>query len=170
MRIFWKRLGSGEPDSGEYQRFDKNGKEVWINASYNPVFDPNGKPYKVVKYATNVTESKIKNSDFEGKIAALNRTQAVIEFELDGTIIKANDNFLSTVGYTLDEIKGKHHRIFYDTDYVATKEYEDFWSKLGSGEPDSGEYQRFDKKGNEVWISASYNPVFDPEWETPQSC
>ncbi|WP_339388702.1 PAS domain-containing protein, partial [Vibrio caribbeanicus] len=159
---FWKKLGSGEPDSGEYQRFDKNGKEVWINASYNPVFDPSGKPYKVVKYATNITESKLRNSEFEGKIAALNRIQAVIEFELDGTIIKANDNFLATVGYTLDEIKGKHHRIFCDPEYTSTQEYTDFWKKLGSGEPDSGEYQRFDKDGNEVWINASYNPVLDP--------
>ncbi|MCY9843177.1 PAS domain-containing methyl-accepting chemotaxis protein [Vibrio caribbeanicus] len=159
---FWKKLGSGEPDSGEYQRFDKNGKEVWINASYNPVFDPNGKPYKVVKYATNITESKLRNSEFEGKIEAINRIQAVIEFELDGTIIKANDNFLATVGYTLDEIKGKHHRIFCDPEYTSTQEYTDFWKKLGSGEPDAGEYQRFDKDGNEVWINASYNPVFDP--------
>ena len=159
---FWKKLGSGEPDSGEYQRFDKNGKEVWINASYNPVFDPNGKPYKVVKYATNITDSKLKNAEFEGKITAINRVQAVIEFNLDGTILSANENFLATVGYSLDEIKGKHHRIFCDAEYAATKEYADFWKKLGSGEPDSGEYQRFDKKGNEIWINASYNPVFDP--------
>ena len=86
----------------------------------------------------------------------------MIEFELDGTIINANDNFLATVGYTLDEIQGKHHRIFCDPEYTSTQEYTDFWKKLGSGEPDSGEYQRFDKDGNEVWINASYNPVLDP--------
>lgn len=160
---FWQKLGRGEYDSGEYKRFDKSGKEVWINASYNPIFDAEGKPFKVVKFATDITQSKLKNADYEGKMNAISKAQAVIEFDLQGNILTANENFLKTVGYTLEEIKGKHHRIFCDPSYVNTHEYSSFWQKLGSGVFDSGEYKRFDKTGKEVWINASYNPIFDAE-------
>lgn len=160
-KSFWEKLARGEFDSGEYKRLDKNGKEVWINASYNPIFDDNGKPYKVVKFATNITEGKLKNADFEGKIAAISKAQAMIEFNLDGTIITANENFLKTVGYTLDEIKGKHHRMFCEPEYTNSHAYKVFWDKLGSGEFDSGEYKRLANGGSEVWINASYNPIFD---------
>lgn len=160
-QLFWQKLARGEFDSGEYKRFDKNGKEVWINASYNPVFDENGKPYMVVKFATNITASKQKTAEYEGKMSAISKAQAVIEFNLDGSIIVANDNFLLTLGYTLDEIKGKHHRMFCDPAYTSTLEYQNFWQKLGQGEFDAGEYKRFGKNGKEIWINASYNPIFD---------
>ena len=160
---FWKKLGSGKLSSGEYKRFAKDGSEVWINASYNPVFDAEGKVSKVVKYATNITEQKVKAADHESKINAIDKSQATIEFTLDGTILTANDNFLATVQYSLDEIQGQHHRIFCDKEYVKTKEYKDFWKNLGKGEFASGEYKRFAKDGSEVWINASYNPVFDAE-------
>ena len=159
---FWEKLGKGEFEAGEYKRLDKSGKEIWINASYNPVFDPSGKPYKVVKYATDVTESKLRNAEFEGKMTAIGKSQAVIEFNLDGTIITANENFLSAVGYTLKEIEGKHHRIFCEEEYASSAEYAQFWEKLGKGEFEAGEYKRLDKSGKEIWINASYNPVFDP--------
>ena len=136
---FWKNLSSGGTDRGVYRRLKKTGEDVWINASYNPVVNADGVAYKVVKFATDITESKIRNAEYEGKIDAINRVQAVIEFTLDGTILDANENFLSTVGYTLDEIKGKHHRIFCDPDYASTKEYADFWKQLASGKPDAGE-------------------------------
>lgn len=158
---FWNKLGQGEAFTGEYKRFGKDAKEVWINASYNPVLDANGKAYKVVKFATDITDSKLKTAEFEGKINAISRAQAIIEFNLDGTIIHANDNFLTTLSYSLDEIKGKHHRIFCDEGYTTTSDYKAFWEKLGRGEFESGEYKRFGKNGEEVWINASYNPVLD---------
>ena len=160
---FWAKLAEGEFEAGEFKRFDKSGKEVWINASYNPIFDADGNPYKVVKFASNITESKMKNAEFERKIAAISRAQAVIEFELDGTIITANENFLSTVGYSLEEIEGKHHRIFCDPEYTASDDYRDFWNKLREGSFHSGKYNRYGQNGKEVWISATYNPILDAE-------
>jgi methyl-accepting chemotaxis protein len=160
-QAFWQKLGRGEFDAGEYKRFGKSGKEVWINASYNPILDANGKPYKVVKYATDVTAAKLRTAEFEGKIHAISKAQAIIEFTLDGTIIAANENFLKTLNYSLDEIKGQHHRMFCDPNYTSTPGYQAFWQKLGRGEFDTGEYKRFGKGGKEVWINASYNPIFD---------
>lgn len=158
---FWQKLGRGEFDSSEYKRFGKAGKEVWINASYNPIFNSHGKPFKVIKFATDITKAKLQSSEYEGKMNAVSKAQAIIEFNLDGTIITANENFLNTVGYTLEEIKGKHHRIFCDPNYVNSMEYQLFWQKLGRGEFDSAEYRRLGKGGKEVWINASYNPILD---------
>ena len=159
---FWRNLGDGEFAAGEYQRFGKGGKEIWIQASYNPIFDPNGQPYKVVKFATDVTATKIERSDFEGKLEAIGKAQATIEFDLDGNILTANENFLNTVGYSLEEIRERHHRIFVDPAYAADPEYQQFWKDLKGGQYKSGEYQRFGKGGKEVWIQASYNPILDP--------
>jgi methyl-accepting chemotaxis protein len=160
-RAFWEKLGRGEFDSGEYKRITKSGKEIWIQASYNPIFDLNGKPFKVVKFATDITAAKLKNADFQGQINAISKSQAVIEFNMDGSVINANDNFLKTLGYSLDEIKGKHHRMFCESSYGNSSEYRSFWEKLGRGEFDSGEYKRLSKSGKEIWIQASYNPIFD---------
>lgn len=158
---FWAKLARGEFEHGEFRRLGKNGQDVWINASYNPVMDADGKPYKVIKFATDITASKQQNAEYEGKIKAVAKAQAVIEFELDGTIIDANENFLATMGYSLAEIKGKHHRIFCEEEYAASPEYKQFWEKLGSGKYNSGEYKRVAKGGREVWLNASYNPIFD---------
>jgi methyl-accepting chemotaxis protein len=160
---FWAKLGRGEFDHGEYKRRARDGREVWINASYNPILDADGKPYKVIKFATDITASKRRNADYEGKIDAISKAQAVIEFRLDGTILDANDNFLKSVGYTLDEIKGKHHRMFCLPEYAQSEEYAQFWQKLGQGQFDSGEYKRVTKDGREIWLNASYNPIFDAE-------
>ena len=160
-RQFWEKLGRGEFDSGEYKRLGKGNKEIWINASYNPVFDENGKVYKVIKFATDITASKMKNAEFEGKINAINRAQAVIEFNLDGTVLSANENFLTTVGYSMEEIKGKHHRIFCEGSYTASSQYVLFWDKLARGEYDSGRYKRISRAGKNIWILATYNPIFD---------
>lgn len=162
-KAFWTKLGRGEFDVGEYKRFGKGGKEVWINASYNPIFDASGKTVKVVKFATDITAAKLRNAEFEGKMEAIGKSQAIIEFKPDGTILTANDNFLQVTGYSLDQIKGKHHRIFCDPTYVASAEYRAFWEKLGRGEYDTGRYKRFGNGGKEVWIQASYNPILDME-------
>ena len=160
-RDFWAKLNRGEFQAAQYKRFGKGGKEVWIEASYNPLMTGGGKPYKVVKYATDVSKQKAMFADLNGKVEAMSRSQAVIEFELDGTIITANDNFLKTLGYTLEEIKGKHHRMFAEPAYAESAEYRAFWAKLGRGEYDAGQYKRIGKGGKEVWIEASYNPILD---------
>lgn len=162
-RIFWDRLGRGEYDAGQYLRIDKSGNEIWLQASYNPIFDAKGRIMKVVKYASNITEEQIQKADYSGQLAAISKAQAVIEFELDGTIITANDNFCNTVGYSLAEIKGKHHSMFVDPEHSRTIEYKQFWEKLGSGQFDAGQYQRVAKGGAELWLQASYNPIFDPK-------
>ncbi len=158
---FWQKLARGEFVAGEFKRVGKGGKEIWINASYNPILDMNGKPFKVVKFASDVTQAKLRTAEFEGKVNAISKAQAVIEFNLDGTVIYANDNFLKTLGYTLDEVKGKHHRMFCEDSYTATAQYTAFWQKLGRGEYDAGEYRRVGNNGKEVWINASYNPILD---------
>ncbi|MGD9065806.1 MAG: PAS domain S-box protein [Desulfobacterales bacterium] len=158
---FWQKLGRGEYDAAEFKRLTKGGQEIWLRASYTPVFGMEGKPVKVVKFATNVTASKLQTAEYEGKIEAINRVQAVIEFELDGTVISANENFLHIFGYRLEEIVGKHHRIFCDTGYADSPQYAKFWQKLGRGEYDAGEFKRINKDGSEVWLQASYNPIFD---------
>jgi len=158
---FWQGLARGEYQSAQYRRVAKGGREIWLQASYNPLLDRHGKPVKVIKFATDITEQKNLSADQAGKIAAISRAQAVIEFGMDGTILTANENFLSTLGYRLDEIVGKHHRMFVEPSYGASREYEDFWAKLRSGEFIAAEFKRFGKGGNEVWIQASYNPVFD---------
>jgi methyl-accepting chemotaxis protein len=159
-REFWGKLRNGEFQSAQYKRLGKGGKEVWIEASYNPLLK-NGRPYKVVKFATDISKSKALFADLNGKVEAIGRSQAVIEFNLDGTIITANQNFLSVHGYTLDEIKGRHHSMFADPAYKASAEYKQFWEKLNRGDFDAGQYKRLGKGGKEVWIEASYNPVRD---------
>ncbi|MBA6234109.1 MULTISPECIES: methyl-accepting chemotaxis protein [unclassified Colwellia] len=160
-RLFWESLNRGEYESKEYKRLGKGGKEVWIQASYNPILDLNGKPFKVVKFATDVTAQKLINADFSGQISAISKSQAVIEFNMDGTIITANDNFLSALGYRLSEIQGQHHSLFVEAAHKSSIEYQQFWQKLNRGEFDSGEYLRIGKGGKEVWIQASYNPILD---------
>ena len=158
---FWEKLNRGEYESKEYKRLGKNGKEVWIQASYNPIMDLNDKPFKVVKYATDVTEQKLQNADVAGQLDAIGKAQAVIEFNMDGTIIKANDNFLNTLGYSLEEIRGKHHSMFVETAFKNSAEYQQFWERLNRGEYEASEYKRVGKGGKEVWIQASYNPIMD---------
>ncbi|MGV8832902.1 MAG: methyl-accepting chemotaxis protein [Devosia sp.] len=158
---FWERLRRGEFNAAEYKRIDKGGKEVWLEASYNPVLDAAGKPFKVIKIATDVTAQKLVNADRTGQLAAISKSQAVIEFDLNGTILTANENFCATMGYRLDEIKGQHHRIFAQPEFAASDAYRQFWSALGRGEYQTAEYLRLGKGGKEVWLQASYNPIFD---------
>ena len=158
---FWARLGRGEYQTGEYKRIAKGGRVVWIQGAYNPIFDAKGKPFKVVKYATDVTRQKLANADFTAQIAAIGKSQAVIEFELDGTIRCANENFLKAMGYTLDELKGRHHGLLVDESHRQSQEYKEFWARFARGEYQAGEYRRIGKGGREVWIQGAYNPIFD---------
>ncbi|WP_462157030.1 methyl-accepting chemotaxis protein [Pseudoalteromonas sp. GB56] len=158
---FWQRLGRGEFIADEFKRVSKNGEDVWIQASYNPVLDKQGRVLKVVKVATDITQNKLKTAELEGQVDAIGRSQAVIEFDLSGNILTANDNFLQTMGYQLNEIKGQHHRMFVTPEFAASAEYSDFWQRLARGEYNSGQYQRVGKGGREVWIQASYNPIID---------
>ncbi len=162
-RAFWEALKNGEYQSGEYKRVAKGGREVWIQGSYNPIFDANGKAYKVVKFASDVTEQKRLNANFQSQVKAINKSQAVIEFLRDGTIITANDNFLNVMGYTLAEVKDRHHSMFVDKEFKNTEEYREFWESLGRGEYQTGMYKRYGKRDKEVWIQGSYNPIFDAE-------
>jgi methyl-accepting chemotaxis protein len=158
-REFWASLNRGEYQAAEYKRIGKGGKEVWILASYNPILDETGKPFKVVKFATDVTEQKLKSADLAGQIAAIGKSQAVIEFNMDGTILTANDNFLHALGYSLGDIQGKHHGMFVDPPERESAAYREFWASLNRGEYQAGEYKRIGKGGKDVWIQASYNPI-----------
>ena len=160
-RTMWDKLGRGEFEAGRQKRVHKSGKVVWLRASYNPICDAKGKPRKVVAYCADITETIRKSVDYEGQLKAVSKAQAVAEFKLDGTVIWANENFLKTVGYAKDEIRGQHHRMFVDPAYRESVEYRAFWDKLARGEFDAGQYKRIGKGGREIWIQATYNPIPD---------
>ncbi|WP_027514964.1 PAS domain-containing methyl-accepting chemotaxis protein [Bradyrhizobium sp. WSM1417] len=160
-REFWAALNRGEYQAGEYKRIGKGGREVWILASYNPLLDENGKPFGVAKFATDITAEKLKTADLAGQIAAIDKAQAVIEFNMDGTIITANSNFLGALGYSLAEIKGKHHSMFVEPSERDGNGYREFWAALNRGQYQAAEYKRIGKGGREVYIQASYNPIMD---------
>ncbi len=160
---FWDSLRKGEFQAAEYKRLGKGGKEVWIQATYNPILGDDGTPVKVIKFATDITEDSLRKADFAGQVEAINKSQAVIEFDMSGRILNANKNFLSIMGYRLDEILGKHHSMFAEPGYSESQEYKDFWTSLGKGNYQASEYKRIGKGGREVWIQASYNPIFNRE-------
>lgn len=160
-KSFWDSLASGRFQAGEYKRIGKGGKEIWLEATYNPVIGRNGKTAKVVKFATDVSEKKREAAELKGLVNAISRSQAVIEFKLDGKILTANENFLSVIGYRLEEIQGKHHSLFVESAFRDSAEYRAFWAALGRGEFQAAQYKRIGKGGKEVWIEASYNPIFD---------
>ncbi|MGE7371017.1 methyl-accepting chemotaxis protein [Neorhizobium sp. NPDC001467] len=159
---FWKKLAAGKFDRGQYKRFSKTGQEIWIEASYNPVIR-GGKVVKIVKIASDITAEKVHSLESDGKLVALERAQAMIEFTPEGKILNANDNFLAALGYTLEEIVGKHHSMFCEPAYVATQQYAEFWPRLAAGEFFNDEFKRFDKSGKAIFIQATYNPILDDE-------
>ncbi|GGF89890.1 methyl-accepting chemotaxis protein [Rhizobium wenxiniae] len=157
---FWAGLAKGKFDQGKYKRFGKSGREVWIEASYNPLFKGN-KPYKVVKIATDITASRKDALENRGKLAALSRAQAVIEFTPEGEIITANENFLNALGYQLGEIVGRNHSMFCEPDYARSAEYKQFWQELRAGRFSTGQFTRVNRQGEPIYIQASYNPIID---------
>jgi len=160
-RAFWKSLADGQYQAAQFRRIGNGGKEIWLEASYNPLLDSRGKTYRVVKFATDITQQKALFAELQGKVDAVDRSQATIEFELDGTIITANKHFLETMGYSLDEIRGQHHSMFAEASARDTDDYRRFWEKLGRGEYQAGQFKRIGKGGREIWLEASYNPIMD---------
>lgn len=160
-RDLWARLNRGESQTVECKRIDKGGKEIWLQSSYTAILDESGRPMKVVEFATDVTAQKLQNADYEGQIAAIGKSQAVVEFRLDGTVLAANDNFLALTGYTMAEIKDKPHALFVKDKYRNSSEYREFWARLNRGEYQAGEFQRVAKGGREIWLQSSYNPIQD---------
>lgn len=160
-RAFWAALARGEFQSGEFRRIGKDGRDIWLQATYNPILDPTGRPLKVIKFATDITAEKLRNAELQGQVEAIGRSQGVIHFDLDGHVLEANANFLSALGYRLDQIRGRHHRTFVDATHAASPEYQAFWAALRRGEFQAGVYQRVGAGGRTIWIQASYNPIFD---------
>ncbi len=154
-REFWEALGRAEFQSGEFRRLAKNGDEVWIQATYNPVVDDDGRVVRIIKFASDITEQKKVQREIQG------RTQGIIEFSPDGVILKANELFLAAVGYSLSEIQGEHHRIFMPPGEADTPEYQRFWPALARGELKQGEFRRVDSQGRDHWLYGAYNPVLD---------
>ena len=161
-RSFWEALRRGAHQVAEFERVAKDGRTVWIQASYNPVLDRSGRVVKVIKFATDITAHKLHALDLAGQIAALHRSQAVIAFDPAGTILDANANFLDAMGYALDEVRGRHHGLFVDPAERASEAYLGFWQRLGRGAFEAGEFRRIAKGGREVWIQATYNPILAP--------
>ncbi len=158
---FWAKLQRGDFVSGRFQRIRSDGSTIWLEATYNPIYGADGKPERVIKFAQDITADVNKAQEQDNQIKALHRSMAVIEFLPDGTILTANDNFLSTVGYTLDRLKGQHHRILCDDTYANSPEYTAFWRRINSGECIPGLFERRGNNSKIVWLEASYNPVFD---------
>ncbi|XAX00492.1 PAS domain-containing methyl-accepting chemotaxis protein [Pseudomonas koreensis] len=157
----WSRLKNGQFQSGTFERINSQGQPVWLEANYNPIKDASGRVVKVVKFAMDVTNKVQQESEADAKLQAIDRAMAVIEFDLNGGILTANQNFLTRMGYTLAELKGKHHRLFCRAELVNSSAYEDFWRRLNQGELFQGQFERVDKRGQSVWLEANYNPVYD---------
>lgn len=157
---FWNALRRGEFQSGEFHRLAKGGRDVWLQATYTPILDASGRPVKVIKFASDVTAEKQSRAEFQAQIDAIGRSQAVIHFDLEGNVLWANDNFLSALGYRLSQIQGKHHRMFVRPEDVNTEDYRQLWSDMRSGKFRSGVFHRVGEGGRDVWLEASYNPVF----------
>ncbi|MET0254175.1 MAG: methyl-accepting chemotaxis protein [Luteibacter sp.] len=158
---FWAGLRAGRGDTGLYRRRRKDGGDVWLQSSYNPMFDRGGEVVGVIKYATDVTAQRIASADMDGRLQAIDRAQATIEFALDGTILEANDNFLNAMGYARDEVIGRHHRMFVDPAEASSPGYATFWARLREGRHDAALYRRLGRDGRVVWIQATYNPILD---------
>nr|WP_122435106.1 PAS domain-containing methyl-accepting chemotaxis protein [Pseudomonas viridiflava] len=159
----WASLRAGKFISGTFKRVSKTGKSVWLEASYNPVIDAQGKVIKIVKYALDVTRKVMLENETHSKLNAVDRAMAVCEFDPAGHVLTANDNFLHVMGFSLTDIKGKHHKTFCEPTFVNSSEYTEFWRKLNHGEFVGGQFKRLGKHGRVVWLEATYNPVYDVE-------
>lgn len=158
--VLWEKLRRGEFEHCQYKRVANGDRELWIDGSYIPVLR-SGKAYKVFMIATDVTDAVIRAAETAGKVAAISKSQAVIEFNPDGYILDANPNFLQAMGLELTEVQGRHHSMFCGEAVVGSQEYGQFWERLKSGEFIADEFERIGKNGRIVHIQASYNPIFD---------
>ncbi len=162
-RAFWEKLRAGQTQTAQYKRMNKDGTPIWVQATYFPILDRRGKPFKVVKHTVNVTEQMLKQFDGQGQLAAISKAQAVAEFALDGTLRTANVNFLTLTGYTLEELRGQPHRMFMDPLEREGPWYQSLWQRLARGEYDAGQYRLLAKGGRQAWIQTSFNPILDIE-------
>ena len=157
----WRDLARGEPVSGTFSRLNKSGKEIWLEASYMPVYGPDRQVSSVIKIASDISARVYKEHEDESMLAAIGRSMAVIEFTPEGKVITANDNFLKTMHYSLNEIVGQHHSLFCHRSESESPNYRAFWASLNRGEYHSHRFERKDKFGHMVYLEASYNPLFD---------
>ena len=162
-RAFWDALRSGSYQAAAFKRIAKSGRVVWIQGSYNPVRDRTGRVIRIVKVAIDVTAQRAHDLDLAGQIAALHRSQAVIAFDPDGTIRDANTNFLAVMGYSLDELRGRHHSLFVEQAEREGAGYRGFWETLARGEFQTAEFHRIAKGGRSVFIQGTYNPITDED-------
>lgn len=158
---FWRALARGEHQAGEIRRLAKGQREIWLRATYSVVHDEQGRPSRVIKYAQDITAERHQRADAVGQLAAISRSQAIMEFDLDGTIRHVNQNFLDILGYRLEELVGRHHRLLVADEEARSEEYRTFWADLQAGEYRSSEYLRLAKGGREIWIQATDNPILD---------
>lgn len=156
---FWERLAKGQAHAGVFERRKKDGSVLYLQASYFPVVTDTGRVSKVVKIAADVTQAQLQLQSKEAMFAALDKSLAVIEFLPDGTILTANQNFLQTMGYSLQAIVGQHHRIFCDESFY--RDQPEFWHQLAAGRFQSGRFKRKDANGQVIWLEATYNPILD---------
>ncbi|MCE7761066.1 PAS domain S-box protein [Pseudomonas putida] len=157
----WRELGQGKAISGTFERLDKTGREVWLEASYMPVLDEQRQVTSVIKVAADISQRIVQEHESESLLKAIGRSMAVIEFTPQGRVIKANQNFLDTMGYRLDEVVGRHHGLFCLPQERESAEYREFWASLNRGEYHSHRFERINKQGQMVYLEASYNPIFD---------
>lgn len=159
---FWLDLKKGNANKGTFERVNKTGDNIWLEASYIPI-SQDGKIVKVVKLAADVTQEKNEALAKEAILTALNHSQAIIEFNPDGTIITANKNFTQTIGYELAEIVGKHHKMFCTAEFY--QENPTFWEDLAVGGIKKGQFLRKNATGQDIWLEATYNPIFNSNHE-----
>jgi len=160
-RAFWDKLRQGEVQAAQYKRVKSDGRPVWVQATYYPVLNIAGRPFKVIKHTVDITEQMLERADALGQVAAISKAQAVCEFSLDGIVLAANAHFLTTMGYSLEEIRGKHHSMFVEPAERESADYRAFWAKLERGEYDAAQYRRVGKGARLLWIQATYNPILD---------
>ncbi|WP_299459258.1 PAS domain S-box protein [uncultured Microscilla sp.] len=164
-RQFWQKLQNGQFIEGEFKQYTQSGEEIWIKGNYNPILDINGKPYKVIQFASDITQEKKLSQDLDNQMAAINKSNAVVEFDLNGHVTDANELFSQLTGYQLEEVRGKHHQIFIDAQEAQSDEYSQFWHKLQNGQFIEGEFKRLTKEGEKIWIKGSYNPIIGLDGE-----
>ena len=162
---FWKSLCKGEFIAGEFPRLNREGSLIYLQATYNPILDENGDTYKIIKYALDVTHIKKQEQELKNRLNAINSSNAVIEFDLNGIILDANEKFQTVMGFGLSKIVGKHHRVFVSEEYETSEEYREFWNSLRNGEYITGQFERINSDGNKVWLQATYSPIFNLEGE-----
>jgi methyl-accepting chemotaxis protein len=151
----------GQAFSGTFQRVAKDGSTVWLEATYFPVMGATGSVVKVIKIANDITKQHNEALHFSNVLDALNRAMAVIEFDMQGNVLRANNNFLKILGYSLSDVQGRHHSQFCRPEYSNSPAYQAFWQRLNKGEYFTGEFERVTKDGKFVWLEANYNPIMD---------